>query len=447
MRDVVQDTEKNAETIVSVSQKVPLAKELADLLLVVDSAQMRGYFLPDEDLRLRESYLYYLRVRAVLLEVVDALAPGIYKKENKEECLQLFVSGFTAACVLMRASRYIVEVASDRFLVWKKLDEPELRYGVERGSFSKIYKSLSSPRRMWRFYRAVEFFEGHREEILQLREKGGVWRDMIELLERELPFVQKSRGEYVQRRLKYQLFSFKRRHYAGYKKVMFHVFRAGGRVISELKQPHLAWMKRGKRVTPRVMAKAWAILKPGDVIITRHDDALSNLFLPGYWPHAAFYVGSEAQRRSMGIEVDVPDGMDVVEAKKDGVKFRRLLETLSVDAFLVMRPRLNAEELSRVIENAVSHVGKRYDFVFDFRQADRLACTAVVYRAFHSVGVVSYELREVSGRLCLPAECLIDQSLSSGAFEVAAIYGVKGVKVLQGDLAKEVLRGSYAAQW
>ena len=37
-------------------------------------------------------------------------------------------------------------------------------------------------------------------------------------------------------------------------------------------------------------------LKPGDVFVTRHKYALTNLFLPGFWPHSAVYIGSEQER-------------------------------------------------------------------------------------------------------------------------------------------------------
>ena len=71
-----------------------------------------------------------------------------------------------------------------------------------------------------------------------------------------------------------------------------------------------------------------ALLQPGDVLITRHDHAFTNLFLPGYWPHAALYVGSEGDRERMGVSLDAERAARwrgdrrVLEALKDGVLFR-----------------------------------------------------------------------------------------------------------------------------
>ncbi len=58
----------------------------------------------------------------------------------------------------------------------------------------------------------------------------------------------------------------------------------------------------------------------------------------------------------------------------------------------------------------MSYGGKRYDFVFDFRQADRLVRTEVVYRSYQAGAGVPFELEEHAGRLCLSAEFLMNQA-------------------------------------
>lgn len=442
-----EDYDGVLELVVSATKGIPSQEDLAGLLDDVLSAQRRGYFLPDEDERLRDRYRQYLRLRIVLLSSITELEPYCNNEEDWDACLRAFAVAFTAACVLMRAAEFIVDLAGDRFLVWKKLDEAELRYGIEAKSFSRMYKNLTSPRRMWRFYEATLFWELHSDGVMALRKEGGRMRELIEVLESELPFVRRSKAVYLKRQLQYRIFSFRRRHYSSYRNVMFQMFSMSGKVIAEVKQPILAIQKSGKRVTPRVLAKAWAILQPGDVIVTRHDEAMSNLFLPGFWPHAAFYIGSKEQRESLGIFDDVPEGVNVVEAKKDGVHFRALTETLAVDAFTILRSKLPAEKVVEAVKCAMSHTGKRYDFVFDFRQSDRLACTEVVYRSYQAGAGVGFVLEERAGRLCLSAEALMNQGIKLGVFEPVAIYGVDGIKVYEGAEAKRRLKGSYRADW
>jgi len=354
------------EVVCSACRVMPGKNDLLGCLMDVDEAKERGYFLPDEDDRLRELYGAYLRTRAILLDSIieiESLLKGL-KRSTGVEKLKCFAIGFAAACVLVRSANFIVDIAGDQFLIWKKLDEAEMRYGLERRSFTRVYKNLVSPERMWRFFEAVRYFEKNEESVLSLRGEG--LEEILEIIKEERAFIVKSRSAYLKRRLKYRKFSFLRRHHSGYKRVMFQLFRFSGSAIAEMRQPLLAAMKAGKRVTPRVLAKAENGLKPGDVLVTRHDDAMSNLFLPGFWPHAALYIGDETERSRLGLDLNIPAGESLVEAKKDGVRFRKLAETLSVDAFVILRPNLNERAVKAAIEKAVSHVGKRYDFLFDF---------------------------------------------------------------------------------
>ena len=177
-------------------------------------------------------------------------------------------------------------------------------------------------------------------------------------------------------------------------------------------------------------------------MITRHDDALSNWFLPGFWPHAALCLGDEGQRAALGLSPVERAGKRMVflEARKDGVKFRSLPDTFSVDAFVVLRPKnLSTAERARLIGRAIAHEGKLYDFEFDFSRSDRMVCTEVVYRSFDGVGDIRFHLLRKAGRFTLPAEELIRQALNSKAFQPLMLYGVKGNQVVANDRAMDIL--------
>ena len=160
--------------------------------------------------------------------------------------------------------------------------------------------------------------------------------------------------------------------------------------------------------------------------MTRHDDAVSNLFLPGFWPHAALYLGSAKELETVigsitpAVRSRYRESVRFLEAKKDGVRLRPAEETLSVDACLLLRPPLEPSALADALTRALSHEGKLYDFLFDFRTADRLACTEVIYRTYHGFPPVTYELLQKAGRACIPAENMIDQSLACGFTLIAS---------------------------
>jgi hypothetical protein len=81
----------------------------------------------------------------------------------------------------------------------------------------------------------------------------------------------------------------------------------------------------------------------------------------------------------------------------------------------------------------MSHVGK----LFDLRQADRLACTNLVYRSWYGVAGMEFKLGEQAGRFWLTAEDLIDQTLGGGLFRVAAYFGEECEAVCFGETAAE----------
>ena len=193
-------------------------------------------------------------------------------------------------------------------------------------------------------------------------------------------------------------------------------------------------------------------LEPGDVFITRHDDAMSNLFLPGFWPHGALYIGSPEARAARCI-ADVSDGykhstaddINILEAKKDGVLLRPIEETLQVDAFIVLRPKLSAADLNEAVSKGLSHAGKLYDFIFNFATSDRLVCTEVIYRSYHGVGSIDFTLSTKAGRKCLSAEDFLNQAIEHDWFEPVMLYGVEGDDWTKPQDVKAVLAKTFEA--
>ena len=135
----------------------------------------------------------------------------------------------------------------------------------------------------------------------------------------------------------------------------------------------------------------------------------------------------------------------VLEARKDGVLLRLLADTLAVDAFTVLRPRLSDDQRRQALERAITHEGKGYDFAFDFRRADRLACTELLYRAYDGIGSIRFALTSRAGRLCLSAEDLLDYALGGDRFDVVLVYGARGNRLVRGERAAGALAASYGA--
>ena len=433
--------ESSARTLATVGPSLPTPESLATEMADVAKATERGYFLPDEDERVRTVFAHYLRTRAALMSSLNELRPFFKNSEDINQRLQpqVFAVAFCTACMLIRSGRFVVDSFRKNRVVWKKLDEPEPRYGIPKKQFTHIYRSLTSPRNIYDFLSAARYHDEIRPELESLADHTTVG-PVIQLLKAEEPFIETSKSYFAKGRLKYRWHSFLRRHHSGFKNVTFALFKVSGSLVAEMRNH---WKR--KRVTPGVQRKLSRILQPGDVIITRHDDATTNLFLPGFWPHGALYIGTEQQRSEIGVTMDAEkltraaDPVCVLEARKDGVRFRGLADTLAVDCCVVIRPRLDKQQICQAITNAITHEGKYYDFEFDFRRSNKLVCTEVIYRAFHGIGHVEFQLTTRSGRVCLSAEDLLDHAVAEDYFEAIAIYGVGGNGFSQGADAKVAL--------
>jgi hypothetical protein len=430
-------------TVLAAAAALPERDSLGLEVATMEAASSRGYFLPDEEEWVKLRYSQYLNLRASLLETIEEIG-GLAGRGSVEWCsrLPMFVTAFAAACVLLRANRFIVDLASPHSVLWKKLDEEDRISGIPRKSFTTIYRAFTSPRNQLRFINAADHYIRHRDEILA-HANDPEMKPLIDLLLSEEPYIERRRREVVKRRICYRWFSFLRRHRSAWKNVMRGMFEVSGRAVAELHQPGIKPRGAPKRIHSDLQKQILEHVKPGDVFITRHDDALSNLFLPGFWPHAALFLGKSANHNPEWGDLPPADATDswFLEAKKDGVKIRPVTETLALDALVVLRPPLSGETLRQGIQRALKHCGKPYDFLFDFRTADRLVCTEVVYRGFHGINPVHFQLREVGGRLCLPAEEFLDQALACG-FEIILTAGLQGDKILTESDAQRAFHAS-----
>jgi len=248
--------------------------------------------------------------------------------------------------VLVRGSAYVISLAKKRPVIWKKLDEPEMRYGLPPKTFTQVHESVTAPLQMMLFRDAVEFFRGHRQEILALAEQEP-YAQLIEVLMGEEEWMEMRHRDIWIRRVFYRWYSFLRSHRSAYRKTMFHLFRLSGSTIAELRQPGIKQQGEPKRISETQRRELLSLARPGDVFITRHDDAMSNLFLPGYWPHAALYLGApEKPLYPLEKAKHQVEGCIFLEAKKDGVLLRDAAETLMVDSCLILRPKFQDHEMS-----------------------------------------------------------------------------------------------------
>ncbi len=193
-------------------------------------------------------------------------------------------------------------------------------------------------------------------------------------------------------------------------------------------------------------------LEPGDILLSRKNWYLSNVGLPGFWPHAILYIGDNEKFAAYFDDPDVlalvaslsdeaqslgeliaerhprrwlryqlgSDGHPhrVIEAISDGVVLNTLPHA-SGDYLAAMRPRLGKRAKAQAILEAFGHLDKPYDYDFDFATDHALVCTELVWRSYRPAegkAGLTFSLVEVMGRQTLPANEMAAQfAASSGS--------------------------------
>jgi len=175
----------------------------------------------------------------------------------------------------------------------------------------------------------------------------------------------------------------------------------------------------------RALAHVGAVLQPGDVLLIRTEDSITAALLPGFWTHACIYAGTVPELERLGLlehpkvtrlrwilERQGPHAF-VIEAVPRGCRVHTLEYALRADDLMVLRPNVDDHAIKESLIEAFSHVGKPYDFEFDFNVSSRIVCTELVYRSLHGRGPIFFQLTRRLGRFCLSPDDIVEQQLAA----------------------------------
>ena len=138
-------------------------------------------------------------------------------------------------------------------------------------------------------------------------------------------------------------------------------------------------------------------LKPMDVIFDRSPFVLTDKFIPGYFDHAALYLGTEAQLKALGMwdhpslvpyQNEIRNGHTILEAVRTGVHLNSVAGFMNIDTFMMMRKEnglASPDILIDQITRGMDQMGKPYDFNFDVETLDKIVCSELIYIIFGNV--------------------------------------------------------------
>lgn len=435
-------------TVVNMASHFEELKAVSLTLNEQGAASTRGYFTPSEEEEIRHLLVSYWQSRNALYELVISLRDD--KNVTSTDNEATFLIAYAGAILLVDAARFLYDTFNDNPIVKDKLNEPEPMFGIPGGVYDTVQKSLTSPIHVWHILRAMKYFDIHRAVFHKLG-RNTLLGQVFEVIQRLEHRLDVSTRRYARARIRFrfaELAHFFQRNMKG--RMLLAIQESVSRMMSgiSLRPGH------NPELPGDIAEELRALIRPGDIFITRKEHALTNYFLPGYWPHAALFIGNSKSLTTLGIDThenvkprwqrlldtDLNEPYRVLEALKDGVWIRSLTSTFNANSIAVLRPRLSTVHVAEALARGLFHEGKPYDFNFDFTNSERLVCTEVVYRAYEGIGDLSFKLARRAGRMTLAAEDLVQMALDRNGFEpVAAFAPTHDPRIAIGDNAGELL--------
>ncbi|HPT51075.1 MAG TPA: YiiX/YebB-like N1pC/P60 family cysteine hydrolase [Accumulibacter sp.] len=180
---------------------------------------------------------------------------------------------------------------------------------------------------------------------------------------------------------------------------------------------------------PEVAQRLAETLKAGDILLEKTPFRLTDKFIPGYWGHAAIWVGGEAELRALGIwdhpvvrphQAAIRSGRGVVEALRSGVQMNTMAHFLNIDDLAVIRHTgLSTPQAAEAVLQALRQVGKAYDFNFDAETTHRVFCSKLVYLVY---GDMKWPTSRMLGRVTVVPDDVAALVSEDGPLRVIRLF-------------------------
>lgn len=432
----------------------------SELPLTTDErAKLLGLWAPyiDHELAFRSYKLRYLRRWSQAPDEVGQV--------------RALVVGLAAQVAQMRGNVKLLTLVGGQTPIRAVLDEASADYGVSAGHFTRIQQQTAAPESYLLLQTGTNALKRRAKKLLATRPpptkapcdpKAPDFKMegcIADLIDKTLEAAVSTEALYDRRATKLIVNA-----------VSSHAAATIAGAVSPMITEIALWMgdtrirQAGKSLITRAQIdEMQKLMLPGDLVVERRNWYLSNLGLPGFWPHAELYVGTAAEMTAMfdgdaAVKKAYPKGFAahlaekypaawtqfqalahdgephrILEAISEGVTFSSLPEATLADYVGVVRPRLTKVERAKAIAQAFSHIGKQYDFDFDFATLSILVCSEVVYKAYQLPAAdgksLQFDLIDVMGRQTLPPSDMVarfDRELGTPAQQLDFVAFLDG---------------------
>ena len=380
----------------------------------------------EEKREIRNTWKRFLEYQ-LALEAVGQAHEKYYELDGKAE-VESFYAGYAASVTQYRYALEFLELTAHNDSLDKLLNEAVPDIGLHEDGFSKFkFRFLNAGRGLEFAAREIVFASYSRKHEPPNREV---------LLAHANKIWEMGRGQGQKMTL--------RNAARIVQKAGFSAWLPIQTSVSEWMGDTKVYRPKKSLITPEQIARL--NMEPGDFMLQRRDWYLSNVGLPGFWPHAALYIGTVEERRKYFDDPEVrnwvqkqgeasgdlekllrkryPNSYDwssrsedghrfrVLEAISEGVVFTTLEHSAEADTMVVLRPKRARKEKAIALYRAFHYVGRPYDFDFDFDTDASLVCTELICKAYEpnreSAGLI-FPVDTMLGRKVIPANLIVQQ--------------------------------------
>jgi len=324
-----------------------------------------------------------------------------------------FLIAYAAFVTQYQTSQRVEEALAHNPFLRSVLDEEHADRGIPPDSFSQMQRHLAHPDELLRLNAGAVYINLVKKDIQDPYGLAAVTQSGVRQIFRGL-------GKSPERLVESPLNLIEKIAFTAW----FPFQKEAATRMSEIRTKH-----RDNFVSPALIAEHMNAFEPGDIMLERRNWYMTNVGIPGFWPHAALYVGTPEQMddhfkglalldggsasayvasncpaafRKLTARTDAGAERRVLEAIRDGVVFTALETSANADYLAVLRPRVSREDKFRAVLGAMSHVGKPYDYNFDFATDGALVCSELIYKSYSGVPGLTFDLTTINGRLILP---------------------------------------------
>lgn len=328
---------------------------------------------------------------------VDYLAhPGLHA--------QSYGISYAALCAQVAGGQALLDVVAGREVAPKLFDEAMPELGLPRGTFSAMRARLGRARDYSFVPAGAEWYEQWIDKHLSGK-AGERIRALVGAQSKQaLAKLSEAKGALRSAENKAELL----------KSTAFQAWFPIQKEVAEWAGDTRFAPESRRLISDAQLAEMKQKLRPGDILVERRNWYLSNVGLPGFWPHAALYSGSqddirktfdadaEVQKRfegsfsgylekihpaawkALGNKDEAGHPHAVVEAVSEGVVAQSFEHSCGADYVAALRPKLPLVEIAASLERSLRYFGRPYDFDFDFATDDRVVCSELVIKGYEA---------------------------------------------------------------